>query len=101
MPVSRRGEAQLPRSSDANLSIRTLADELVDAHHPMLAAVAARLAELDSIPLPAPPDADAISARTAQLAADVVEPAKVKALEKLGEGERPVGIARRWINSKL
>ena len=30
-----------------------------------------------------------------------LSPAKVKALEKLGEGERPVGIARRWINSKL
>ena len=66
-----------------------------------LTAVAVRLAELDGIPLPEPPDSEAVAARAAQLGADLVEPAKATALEKLGEGERAFGIATGWVRGKL
>jgi hypothetical protein len=66
-----------------------------------LAAVAVRLAALDGVPLPAPPDAEAVSARANRLVADLVEPAKVTALEKLGEGERAFRIATGWVRGKL
>jgi hypothetical protein len=32
---------------------------------------------------------------------DLVEPAKVEALDKLGEGERALGIAAGWVRGKL
>jgi hypothetical protein len=63
--------------------------------------MAVRLAELDAIPLPAPPDAEGIAACSAQLVADLVEPAKVSALEKLGEGQRALSIATAWVRGKL
>ncbi len=66
-----------------------------------LAAMAVRLAELDGVPLPAPLDAEAVSARADRLVADLVEPAKVTALEKLGEGERAYRIAAGWVRGKL
>jgi hypothetical protein len=34
-------------------------------------------------------------------AADLVEPAKVVALEQLGEGRRALGIATGWLRAKL
>jgi len=33
--------------------------------------------------------------------ADLVEPAKADALEKLGEGQRAHGIANAWLRTKL
>jgi hypothetical protein len=33
--------------------------------------------------------------------ADLVEPAKANALEKLGEGERAFGIANEWLRTKV
>jgi hypothetical protein len=33
--------------------------------------------------------------------ADLVEPAKADALEKLGEGQRALGIATAWLRAKL
>jgi hypothetical protein len=67
-----------------------------------LADLACRLAELDGVPLAEPPDhPEAISARITGLVADLVEPAKTTALEKLGEGERAQGIAIGWLRSKL
>lgn len=65
------------------------------------AAMAFRLAELDGVDLPQPSDADAISARAAVLLADLVEPAKAIALEKLGEGESALRIATSWLRAKL
>ena len=67
----------------------------------MLAAMACRLAELDGVPPPEPPDPEAVSARVTELVADLVEPAKSTALEKLGEGTQALGIATNWLRPKL
>jgi hypothetical protein len=48
-----------------------------------------------------PPDPEALSRRTTELVADLVEPAKAEALEKLGEGDRALGIANAWVRTKL
>jgi hypothetical protein len=66
-----------------------------------LADMAARLAELDGVPPPDPPDPEALSQRTPELAADLVEPAKSEALEKLGEGRGALDIAAGWVRGKL
>jgi hypothetical protein len=67
-----------------------------------LAVMADRLAELDGAPpLVAPANSDAVSRRAAALVADLVEPARVTALEKLDEGRRATTIATRWLRSKL
>jgi hypothetical protein len=65
------------------------------------AAVACRLAELDGVPPAEPPDPDVASARVTELVADLAEPAKTTALEKLGEGERAQSIATAWLRPKL
>jgi hypothetical protein len=65
-----------------------------------LAVMVDRLAELDGLS-PAELDlADAVEARTPELLADLVEPAKVTALEKLGEGERAIRIATGWVRQR-
>jgi hypothetical protein len=66
-----------------------------------LADVTCRLAELDGVPPAEPADPDAVSARVTELVADLVEPAKTTALEKLGEGERAQSIAIGWLRPKL
>ena len=66
-----------------------------------LAVVAERLAELDGLE-PAPTeDPDAFVARVEQLVADHVEPARMKALDELGEGTRAMAIAVRWLQPRL
>jgi hypothetical protein len=50
---------------------------------------------------PCRPDAEVVSARTDQLVADLVEPAKVTALEKLGDGQHAMVIAAGWVRGKL
>jgi hypothetical protein len=67
----------------------------------VIAAAAVRLAELDGVPPLVPPDPEALSRRTTELVADLVEPAKAEALEKLGEGDRALGIANAWVRTKL
>ena len=47
------------------------------------------------------PDLEALSTRTAELVADLVEPAKTDALEKLGEDRQALGIASDWVRTKL
>jgi hypothetical protein len=66
-----------------------------------LADMAVRLAELDSVPTAVPADPEALSRRITELVADLVEPAKAEALEKLGEGRQALGIASRWVRGKL
>jgi len=66
-----------------------------------LTDVACRLAELDGVPPAEPPDPEAASARVTELVADLVEPAKTTALEKLGEGEQAQRIAIGWLRPKL
>jgi hypothetical protein len=48
-----------------------------------------------------PPDPEALSRRTTELVADLVEPAKADALEKLGESRQALGIASDWVRTKL
>ena len=66
-----------------------------------IAAMAVRLAELEGASPAVLPEPEAVSRRTAELMADLVEPAKSTALEKLGEGRRPFGIANAWVRTKL
>jgi hypothetical protein len=47
------------------------------------------------------PDPDATADHISTLIADLVEPAKVTALEQLGEGQRALGIATSWVRGKL
>lgn len=65
-----------------------------------LAVMADRLAELDGVPSLSPPDPDAVAARAAMLLADLVEPARSTALDKLDEGRQALAIATRWLHSK-
>jgi hypothetical protein len=63
--------------------------------------MAIRLGEFDGIALPEPEEQDVSSARVANRLADLVEPAKTTALEKLGEGERAMRVATRWLRTKV
>jgi hypothetical protein len=66
-----------------------------------LADVACRLAALDGVPPTEQPDPEAASARVTGLVADLVEPAKATALEKLDEGRQALTIATAWLRAKL
>lgn len=66
-----------------------------------LAVMALGLAEHDGCPAFVPADPDAISVRAVTVVADLVEPAKSTALEKLGDGVQALGIAQRWLGPKL
>jgi hypothetical protein len=66
-----------------------------------LAAMAMNLAELDDVEPPEPDDPDAVKTRASQLVADLMEPARSTALEKLGEGRQALGIANGWVRTKL
>jgi hypothetical protein len=66
-----------------------------------LADVACRLAALDGVPPAEPPDHEAVAARVTGLVADLVEPAKTTALEKLGEGEQALRIGTGCLRPKL
>ena len=57
--------------------------------------------ELDGVPPAVPPDPEALSRRTTELVADLVEPAKADALEKAGEGRQALAIASAWVRGKL
>jgi hypothetical protein len=64
------------------------------------AVMADRVAELDGLD-PAPSTAPgALHARAAQLAADLIEPSRASALDKLDEGRRGLEIATAWLRSK-
>jgi hypothetical protein len=70
-------------------------------HTETLADVACRLAELDGVSPAEPADPEAAATRTTELVADLVEPAKTTALEKLGEGEQAQRIAMGWLRPKF
>lgn len=55
--------------------------------------MADHLAELDGLPPAAAAEPDAVARRAAVLVADLVEPGRVTALEKLDEGRRALTIA--------
>jgi hypothetical protein len=46
-------------------------------------------------------DASVAESRVSQLIADLVEPARVRTLEKLDEGARAIALATRWLRPKL
>ena len=73
---------------------RQLSDGLVD--------LIARIASFEDDLPPTPAD-DPVSfeARVVQLVADHVEPARIKALDEMGEGRRTASIALRWLAPKL
>jgi hypothetical protein len=66
-----------------------------------IAAMAVRLAELDGVAPTVPPDPEALSRRTTELVADLVEPDKAEALDKLGEDHRALGIASDWVRTRI
>jgi hypothetical protein len=65
------------------------------------AVMADRLAELDGLEPTDFDDEDAVAARVPAILADLVEPAKATALEKLGEGERAIRIATGWVRARV
>ncbi|HEY5472375.1 MAG TPA: hypothetical protein VIK32_04195, partial [Candidatus Limnocylindrales bacterium] len=66
-----------------------------------IADAVVRLVELDALPAAAAGDSEAMPRRTTELVADLVEPAKAAALEKLDEGQRALGIAAGWVRAKM
>jgi hypothetical protein len=66
-----------------------------------IAAAAWRAAELDGVEPAAPDDSDTVKTRAGQLVADLVEPAKSEALDKLGEGRQALDIAAGWVRAKM
>jgi hypothetical protein len=60
-----------------------------------------RLAELDGVVAPPLDDEEAVVARIPEILTDLVEPAKVTALEKLGEGEGAIRIASAWVRQRV
>ena len=66
-----------------------------------VAVTAVRLAELDGLPPAAPADAEALSGRTMELVADLVEPAKSETLDKIGEGQQALEIATAWLRARV
>jgi hypothetical protein len=66
-----------------------------------LAAITVQLAELEGLAPVAADDSDAFEARVSELIADHAEPARVKALDEMGEGRRAVSIAMAWLEPKL
>ncbi len=78
--------------------LRTWAEQVHEGER--LAVMADRLAELDGAAPPELDIQDAVEARVPALLADLVEPAKATALEKLGEGDRAFRIATSWLRSR-
>jgi hypothetical protein len=66
-----------------------------------IADAVARLVELDGLPAAAAGDSEAKPRRTTEFVADLVEPAKAAALDKLDEGQRALGIATGWLRTKM
>ena len=65
------------------------------------AVIAMRLAEFDGAAPPPDEDPVAVKARVAQLASDHVEAARLKAYDELGDGQRALTIAVRWLRPKV
>jgi hypothetical protein len=66
-----------------------------------LAEITIQLAELEGLAPLSAEDPDVFEARIHELTADHVEPARVKALDEMGEGRRAVSIAMAWLEPKL
>jgi hypothetical protein len=64
-----------------------------------LAVMADRIAELDGVSPAGPRDPEAVSTKAAVLVADLVEPARSTALDKLDESRQAMTIATSWSRS--
>jgi hypothetical protein len=80
-------------------TVRACGEQLERSEH--LAVMAERLAELDGLDPSPPDDPDAFDARVEQLVLDHVEPARLKAFDEMGEGQRAMSVAIRWLAPKL
>ena len=65
------------------------------------AVIADRLAELDGLRSAIVAEPPGFDARVAELVADLVEPARVRAYDELGDGRRAQAIAVSWLRPKL
>jgi hypothetical protein len=89
-----QGQAALfPDVADA------FADQIRRSQH--LAEMAADMAELDGVEPLAPDDPDAAALHIDRLVADLMEPARSTALEKLGENRPSLGIGNAWLKTKF
>ena len=66
-----------------------------------MAVIALRMAELDGADAPPADNPGAFDARVAALRSDLVEPARSKAYDELGDGRRAMTIAVGWLAPKL
>jgi hypothetical protein len=66
-----------------------------------MADFAVRMAKVARVPAAVPRDPEALTPRAAELVADLVEPAKATALDKIGEGQWALGIATGWARTGL
>ena len=65
------------------------------------AVIADRLAELDGLGSAIENDPPGFEARVADLVADLVEPARSRAYDELGDGPRAQAVALRWLRPQL
>jgi hypothetical protein len=65
------------------------------------AVIAMRLAEFDGAEPLTDDDPAAVEARVAQLVADHVEHARLKAYDELGDGRRALNVAVRWLRPRI
>jgi hypothetical protein len=75
------------------------AERLLDTQR--LGAMAIGFTDKEGVAPPTPPAPEATTARVERLTADLVEPARVEALENLGQGRRAFGIASSWVRGRL
>jgi hypothetical protein len=66
-----------------------------------MAVIAQRIAELDGAEPASSDDPAVFEARVAPLATDLVEPARSRAYDELGDGRRALSLAIRWLRSRL
>jgi hypothetical protein len=85
---------------DTDAPLLSIGDPSVACRRVGVCALALRAAELDEVPIPPDELETAVSRRADRLLADLVEPARSRALERLGDGASALSIATRWLRRK-
>ena len=91
-------EGRRRRPDDSHLSRLELCRRLTAVRVNELLALQEARVSVEAAP---PEEPDAVTLRAGELVADLVEPAKSTALEKLGEGQPAFDIANAWLRAKL
>jgi hypothetical protein len=65
------------------------------------AELASGIAKAGGVPAAEPAHADAVSARVGDLVAGLIEPARLTALEKVGESGMALGAIARWLGPSV